>query len=112
MLADLYAHPGGPLASQLATPWRLNLGLTALARGATLPGLLPAMPSLADAAEHQYAQHVDGLLVGSYVASAVHLHDLAGRYNPKQVQRWLAALGRRPGLAGSIHYGSGYRHPA
>jgi hypothetical protein len=50
------------------------------------------MPILDSTAAEKYTRAVDHLLLGSYVSSALRLHDPAGRYTLPQVQRWLSAL--------------------
>ena len=102
VFADLSANPAGALASQLATPWRLKLSLTAFRGGGDPAELLPARPRLTGAAAYKYAQHVESLLMDSYVTSALYLHDPARRYSPQQVRQWLIALAK--GLDWQAHH--------
>jgi hypothetical protein len=93
VIDDLKDHPNGPMAAQLATPWRLTLALTAfICQGGDPAELLPTAPGMAGRTAKEYKRQVDDLLLSSYVPAAVRLHDLAGRYNPAQVERWLTAL--------------------
>ena len=92
VLAGLDADPGGLLAAQLATPWRLTLALAAFRDDGDPAVLLPPLRGLDSTAEEEYTRRVDSLLLGRYVSSAVRLHDPAGRYTLPQVQRWLTAL--------------------
>ena len=92
VLAALDADPCGPLAVQLATPWRLTLALAAFQGGGDPAGLLPATSDMTDLVVSEYAQRVDTQLLGRYVPAAVALHDRAGRYTSRDVQRWLAAF--------------------
>ena len=92
VLADLHVSPRGPLATQLATPWRLTLALTAFREEGNPSSLLPSAHDLAGTSAQMYAQRVDSLLLGRYVSSAVRLHDPGRRYTKQDVQRWLTAL--------------------
>ena len=92
VLAGLDANPGGLLASQLATPWRLTLALAVFRDDGDPAALLPPVPALTSTAAEKYTRRVDRLLLGGYVSSAVRLHELAGRYTLPQVQQWLTAL--------------------
>ncbi len=92
VLASLHADPAGPLATQLATPWRLTLALAAFRDAGDPSGLLPAAPGLTGKAAQEYAQRIDGVLLGRYVSAAVRLHDPSGRYTERHIQRWLVAL--------------------
>ena len=103
VLAALHADPGGPLATQLATPWRLTLALAAFREDGDPAELLPATPDIAGATAQEYAQYVDSHLLGRYVPAAVRLHDPAGHYTPHDVQRWLTALAC--GLAWQARHG-------
>jgi NACHT domain len=102
VLANLHAHRYGPLAVQLATPWRLTLALAAFRNGGDPAVLLPAKPTLAGEAAREYALRVDNLLLGRYIPSTVHLHDATRRYTQQQVQKWLTALA--DGLAWQAHH--------
>ena len=44
VLAALRADPGGPLAAQLATPWRLTVALAAFREAGVRPGSCPPRP--------------------------------------------------------------------
>jgi hypothetical protein len=103
VLAALHFDPDGPLVAQLATPWRLTLALAAFRSGGDPAGLLPAAPAMTGVAVREYVEGVDSLLLGLYVPAAVRLHDLAGRYTPQDVQRWLTALA--DGLAWQARHG-------
>jgi hypothetical protein len=103
VVAELLAIPDGLLASQLATPWRLTLGLTAFRQGGDPAELLPATSSMTGAAARAYAEAVDSLLLNRYVPSAVHLYSATERYTPQQVQRWLAALAEGLEWQGRYH---------
>jgi NACHT domain len=92
VVACLRANPDGPLATQLATPWRLTLALAAFRDEGDPSSLLPPVPRLAGAAAKNYAQRVDSFLLGRYISSAVHLHDPDRRYTEQKVQRWMTAL--------------------
>jgi hypothetical protein len=92
VLAGLRDDPGGVLAGQLATPWRLALAVTIFRDGGGPAELIPQVPGPDSATPEAYPRRVDGLLLGRYVPSAVRLHDPDGRYRPEQVQRWLTAL--------------------
>lgn len=92
VLANLHVSPRGPLATQLATPWRLTLALTAFREEGNPSSLLPSAHDLAGTSAQMYAQRVDSLLLGRYVSSAVRLHDPGRRYTEQDVQRWLTAL--------------------
>ena len=99
VLTCLRADPGGLLAAQLATPWRLTLALTVFRDGGSPAELLPG-PIL-----DPYAQRVNTLLLGRYIPSTVRLHDTDGHYSPNQVQQWLTGLAK--GLAWqALHDGS------
>jgi hypothetical protein len=102
VLAGLDADPHGPLAGQLATPWRLTLALAVFRDTGDPADLLPPLPALTSAATEEYTRQVDRLLLGGYVSSAVHLHDPTGRYTVPQVQQWLTALA--DGLAWQAHH--------
>ena len=93
VLADLHDNPKGPLASQLATPWRLTLALAVFRAEGDPAELLPG-PAAAqsDPAAAQYAQRVDALLLGRYIPAKVYLHGQDLGYVPQKVERWLAAL--------------------
>jgi hypothetical protein len=88
VLKRLRADPGGPLAAQLATPWRLTLALTVFRDGGTPSELLPG-PVL-----DPYAQRINTLLLDRYVPSAVRLQDPGGNHAPDQVQRFLTAMAK------------------
>jgi hypothetical protein len=102
VLAVLQANPGGPLAVQLATPWRLTLALAAFREDGDPAELLPATLDMTGTTAQEYAQHVNSHLLGRYVPAAIHLHDPAGRYSPRDVQRWLTAMA--DGLAWQAHH--------
>jgi hypothetical protein len=99
VLAMLDEEPYGPLAAQVATPWRLTLALAAFRDGGDPAALLP--PAGITAGE--YTQYLDGLLVGGYGPSAVRLHSPGTPYNEPQVQQWLTALA--DGLAWQSRHG-------
>ena len=103
VLAAVDADPGGSLAAQLATPWRLTLALAAFREGGDPGGLLPAAPGMTGLAAQEYAQRVDSQLLGRYVPAAAGLYDRAGRYTRQDVQRWLSALAE--GLAWQGRHG-------
>jgi hypothetical protein len=91
VLKNMRAHPSGPLAAQLATPWRLTLALSTFREVGDPADLLPThIP--AGVRVDEYQKHVDNLLLGGYVPAAVHLHDPSGRYTVQQVQRWLTGV--------------------
>ena len=91
VLTNMRIHPSGPLAAQLATPWRLTLALSTFREVGDPADLLPThIP--AGVSVDEYQKHVDNLLLGGYVPAAVHLHDPAGRYTVQQVQRWLTGV--------------------
>ncbi len=93
VLACLRVDPGGLLATQLETPWRLTLALTAFRDGCDPAVLLPRFsPNVSDENARQYTQRVDKLLLDRYVPSSVRLYDPSGRYTPDQVHHWLMAL--------------------
>lgn len=94
VLAALDGHPGGSLAGQLATPWRLTLALTAYRDAGDPAVLLPPDPVLDDRAAAEYTKRLDTLLLGHYIDAAARLHGADGRYTSGQVRRWLAALAR------------------
>lgn len=102
VVACLRANPDGPLATQLATPWRLTLALAAFRDEGDPSSLLPPAPNLTDEAAPRYARRVDSLLLGRYVSSAVRLHDADKRYGEQHVQRWLTALAN--GLASQARH--------
>lgn len=86
VLVDLRANPVGPLAAQLATPWRLMLALTVFRDGGNPTELLPG-PRL-----DGYTDRINKLLLGRYVPAAVQLYDPGGRYEAQQVLEWLTHL--------------------
>lgn len=88
ILTELDTQPTGPLAAQLATPWRLTLALTVFREGGNPSALLPT----GDPDEIRYGERIDSLLLDDYVPSAVRLHGRGKRYTPKQVRRWMTAL--------------------
>jgi hypothetical protein len=92
VLTMLDADPGGLLAGQLATPWRLTLALAVFRDRGSPTALLPQLAASASMTVAEYTLRVDRLLLADYVSRAVHLHDLARRYTTPQVQRWLTAL--------------------
>ena len=92
VLDALDADPGGPLAVQLATPWRLTLALAACQGGDDPAELLPAASNMTDPVVSEYAQRVDSQLLGRYVPAAVALHDRGERYTSRDVQRWLTVF--------------------
>jgi hypothetical protein len=87
-LATLAAYPHGPLAKQLATPWRLTLALAAYRDNGDPVALIPP----ADPSPDQYAQQADNLLLDRYVPSAVRLHAPGTPYTEAHVHKWLTAL--------------------
>jgi hypothetical protein len=92
VLAALHSDPVGPLAGQLATPWRLTLALAAFRAGGDPAELLPAAPNSAGVTAQEYAQFVDTQLLSRYLPAAVYLHDPTGRYTTQNVHRWMTAL--------------------
>ena len=92
VLAALDDNPSGPLAGQLATPWRLTLALVVFRDSGDPATLLPPLRALTRKAAKEYRRHIDRLLLGSYVSSAVHRHDSARRYSLPEVQQWLTNL--------------------
>jgi len=90
ILTELEANPDGPLAGQLATPWRLTLALAAFRETGEPSALLPSAGLELD----EYAQGIDNLLFGHYVPAAVRLHAHGKRYHyrPDQVSRWLVVM--------------------
>jgi NACHT domain len=99
VLASLDEEPYGPLAAQMATPWRLTLALAAFRDGGDPAALLPPVGTTGDG----YAQYLDSLLLGSYVPSAVRLHPAGTPYSEPQVRQWLTALA--DGLAWQSRHG-------
>ena len=99
VLASLEGDPYGPLATQLATPWRLTLALAAFRDDGRPEALLPP----AGSTEDEYSQYMDTLLLGAYVPAAVHLHSLGTRYTEPRVRRWLIVLAQ--GLAWQSRHG-------
>lgn len=93
VLADLRDNPEGPLASQLATPWRLTLALAVFRVKGDPAELLPG-PAAAPSgpAAVQYPDRVDALLLGRYIPAKVRLHGRDSGYAPPKVERWLTAL--------------------
>jgi MFS family permease len=87
-LATLAAHPHGPLAQQLATPWRLTLALAAYRDNGDPAALIPPAGPTPD----QYAQQADSLLLERYVPSAVRLHAPGTPYTEAHVHKWLTDL--------------------
>ena len=73
VLAALHDEPEGPLAAQLATPWRLTLALTTFREDGNPAELLRAAPDMTGAAEEDYTHYIDGQLLGRYVPAAVRL---------------------------------------
>lgn len=103
VLAALHTDPAGAVAGQLGTPWRLTLALAAFHDGGDPSRLLPCGAELAgEDTETGYGRRINQLLLGGYVPAAVRLRDPAGRYDPLNVQRWLAALA--DGLAWQAHH--------
>jgi hypothetical protein len=102
VLTDMHAHPSGPLAVQLTTPWRLTLALSAFREVGDPADLLPRILSSVGTSADEYERHVDSLLLGGYVPAAVHLHDSERRYTVPQVQRWLTSMA--DGLAWQAHH--------
>lgn len=93
VVTTLCDNPGGLLAGQLATPWRLTLAITVFRDSSSNPTeLLPQIPGPDEAALYTYPQRINRLLLNRYVAAAVRLHDPAGRYSPEDVERWLTAI--------------------
>jgi hypothetical protein len=92
VLAELRSSPDGMLASQLATPWRLTLGLAAFREAGDPTELFPRKSDLSEPPAREYTRRLDALLLGSYVPSAVRLYDPTGRYPVERVQRWLTVL--------------------
>lgn len=87
VLAVLRANPAGPLAAQLATPWRLTLALAAFRAGGDPMTLAPA-----DAPGGSNGDRLGGLLMDRYIEAAVSLYRPPGRYTASQVRQWLTAL--------------------
>jgi hypothetical protein len=88
VLASLDQEPGGPLAVQMATPWRLTLALAAF-RGAGHPSALLPVEGVA---ESEYARYLDSILLASYVPSAVRRYSPDTPYTEQRVHKWLTAL--------------------
>jgi hypothetical protein len=88
VLASLRDSPRGPLADELATPWRLTLSLAAFRGGADPAQLIPR----AGEPDYEYSRRVDSLLSDQYVAAAVALNNRPKSYTAHEVQRWLAML--------------------
>jgi hypothetical protein len=88
VLAALRGDPVGPLAEQLATPWRMTLALTVFRDRGNPAELLPG-PGL-----DRYAERVNALLLDRYVPSAVRLQDPSGRPTEDQVKQLLTDLAR------------------
>lgn len=101
VLAELEAHPGGLVAAELATPWRLMLALMVFRDGGDPAELLPDASEVV--AVGRYRKRVDEVLLGRYVPAVVRLHDADGRYSLSQVQHWLTALAA--GLAWQARHG-------
>lgn len=102
VVAGLRDDPGGLLAGQLATPWRLTLAMTVFRDSGDPAELLPQIPGPDSAALAAYSLRVDRLLLNGYVPAAVRLHAPDGRYRPEQVQRWLTVLAE--GLASQARH--------
>ncbi|GAA2635779.1 NACHT domain-containing protein [Actinomadura fulvescens] len=81
VLEALEDDPGGLVAEELATPWRLTLALTVFLNDGDPAALLPG-PS-ADAAA--YRNEVNALLLDQYVPAVVRLRDPNGRYPAEKV---------------------------
>lgn len=77
VLATLRTDPPGPLAVQLATPWRLTLALTAF-RDAGDPMILAPVPWPPGAPESDYGERVEGLLLDAYIETAIACTSLLG----------------------------------
>ena len=86
VLAALHGDPTGPLAEQLATPWRMTLALTVFRdRGnptELLPGPIP----------DRYAERVNALLLDRFVPSVVRQQDSSRRLTENQVMQLLTDL--------------------
>lgn len=99
LLDDLRAHPEGPLALALNTPWRLTLIATSYARQGD-PGELLGLAE----AEADGAGLLEAHLLSRYVAAACRTHpEEPDAYEPADAYRWLAwiagHLGERTGFA-------------
>ena len=77
VLTDLEAHPDGPLAGQLTTPWRLTLALAAF-RDRGDPGTLFPPPGVSG---DNYSRYVGRLLLGDYVPAAVRRYGTGTAYS-------------------------------
>jgi hypothetical protein len=86
VLAALRGDPVGPLAEQLATPWRMTLALTVFRDCGKPAEILPG-PIL-----DGYTERVNALLLDRYVSSVVRLQDPSGRPAEEQVNQLLTDL--------------------
>lgn len=99
VLEKLEQEPDGPLARELATPWRLTQAVTAFRGKDKHPtGLFPG-----DLTGSAYSAYVDKLLFTEYLPSAVRLHRKNPRYTEPKVRRWLVNLAA--GLAWQLRDG-------
>jgi len=89
-IAELRAHPGGPLARALATPLMIYLARTVYAA----PGSDPA--GLADRAQLPTAAHIEDHLLDRYLPAVYAAADLrVPRYHAEQARTWLSFLATR-----------------
>lgn len=89
VLDILEQDPGGPVAAELATPWRLTLALATFRGGGDPKQLLPPTGTVGS----NYARHVDNLLLDNYVHVAVALHGTGSRpHAERDIRRWLTSL--------------------
>ena len=91
VLTVLRADPAGPLAAQLATPWRLTLALAAF-RDRGDPLILAPVATPSGAPDGNDNDRAGALLLDCYIEAAVSLHQPSGRYEASHVRRWLTSL--------------------
>ncbi|MFJ5643465.1 NACHT domain-containing protein [Streptomyces sp. NPDC093223] len=89
LLDHLAAHPGGPLATMLSTPWRLCLTATVYHHEGDPAELLTLVGTDA----------LDGHLLACYIPAVTRTAAGPERYSSQNVHRWLHHLTTRPHTA-------------
>ncbi|MCL2584131.1 MAG: NACHT domain-containing protein [Streptosporangiales bacterium] len=89
VLNMLERDPNGPLAAELATPWKLTQALTTFRGGGHHPAQLLPLEGVTGS---DYSAYVENLLFNGYVPSAVLLNREGTPYTYPKVRRWLTSL--------------------